>query len=67
MSNDGNIYSAFAAAIATYATANSLPVAWPGINFTPPTTGSWLEVAWFPNQTADKGLANDYNQLRGFG
>jgi len=49
VSNNTDIYNAFAALIATYAASKGLPVAWPGINFTPPTTGAWLEVSWFPN------------------
>ena len=31
-------------------------IAWPGVNFTPPGTGIWLEVAFFPNQGIDDGL-----------
>ena len=49
MSNNTDIYTAFAAKVATYASSKSLPVAWPGISFMPPATGAWLEVAWFPN------------------
>lgn len=60
VSNNTDIYNAFAAIVGTYAASKSLPVAWPGINFTPPATGAWLEVAWFPNQTMDKGFGNDF-------
>lgn len=27
----------------------SLPIAWPGVNFTPPSEGMWFEVRHFPN------------------
>lgn len=32
------------------------PIAWPGIKFTPPKTGVWLEVDFFPNRGIDNGL-----------
>lgn len=69
MSYDVNIYTAFAAAVEAFAGAHvpTLPVAWPGVNFTPPQTGAWLEVAWFPNETVNLALGNDGSQLRGFG
>lgn len=35
------------------------PISWPGVNFTPPATGSWLEVMFFPNASLDNGLAYD--------
>ncbi|HEY7885456.1 MAG TPA: phage tail terminator-like protein [Cellvibrionaceae bacterium] len=34
-------------------------IAWPGIEFTPPATGFWLEVNHFPNRGRDEGLAYD--------
>ena len=34
-------------------------ISWPGVNFTPPATGSWLEVMFFPNESLDNGLAYD--------
>ena len=34
------------------------PIAWPGVKFTPPATGVWLEVAFFPNTGRQDGLAN---------
>ena len=34
------------------------PIGWPGVNFTPPETGAWLEVAFFPNTGRQNGLAN---------
>jgi hypothetical protein len=35
-----------------------LPVAYPGVTFTPPDNGQWLEVRMFPNETQNYGLAN---------
>ena len=32
-------------------------IAWPGFDFTAPTTGPWLEVLFMPNQGIDNGLA----------
>ena len=44
-----------------------LPVAWPNVHFTPPQTGLWAEVRWFPNETVNYGIGNDGPaQLRGF-
>ena len=34
------------------------PIGWPAVNFTPPETGAWLEVAFFPNTGRQDGLAN---------
>lgn len=31
-------------------------VSYPGFNFTPPSTGVWLEVEFFPNEGLDNGL-----------
>lgn len=31
-------------------------VSYPGFNFSPPSTGVWLEVAFFPNEGLDNGL-----------
>lgn len=61
------IYTAFADHLAAFATTKALPVAWPGIHFTPPASGLWLEFAWFPNETRNIALGNDGSQLRGFG
>ena len=35
------------------------PISWPGINFTPPESGYWLEVMHLPNRGVDDQLAND--------
>lgn len=34
-------------------------VSWPGVNFTPPDTGNWLEVRLFENEPTNYGMAND--------
>ena len=35
------------------------PIAWPGFNFTPPSTGVWLQVDFFPNEGIDEGMADN--------
>ena len=37
--------------------APGYPIGWPGLEFTAPTTGPWLEVQFMPNQGIDNGLA----------
>jgi len=39
------------------AAALGYPVAWPGIDFTPPSSGIWLEPMVMPNTGIDNGLA----------
>jgi len=39
------------------AAALGYPVAWPGIDFTPPSSGVWLEPMVMPNTGIDNGLA----------
>ena len=39
------------------AAALGYPVAWPGIDFTPPASGIWLEPMVMPNTGIDNGLA----------
>lgn len=52
------IYDAFAELVSDFAAQLSppLPVAFPGVSFTPPASGRWLEVRWFPNETWTYGL-----------
>lgn len=54
------IFNAFCGKIATFAISGSpslnLPVSYPGIAFTPPDTGQWLEVLAFWNGGGDLGL-----------
>jgi hypothetical protein len=59
--SDSAIYDAFALRVGAFAAQFSptLTVGYPGKGFTPPTTGMWLEMAWFPNETQNYGLADD--------
>jgi len=34
-------------------------ISWPGLPFTPPDSGEWLEVTFLPNRGVDDRLAND--------
>ena len=34
------------------------PIAWPGVNFTPPSSGAWLQVSLFENEPLQPGTAN---------
>lgn len=67
---DADIYNDFAEAVAVFAAATSppLPVSYPGVHFTPPDAGAWLEVRWFPNETQNWGIGNDGpSVMQGFG
>lgn len=33
------------------------PIAWPNVDFTPPGSGNWLQVAYFPNRGIDNSLS----------
>lgn len=57
---DADIYGAFAVLVNTFAASlsPSLTVSFPGRDFTPPDSGQWLEVRFFPNETLNYGLAN---------
>lgn len=35
------------------------PIAYPAIDFTPPASGVWLEISFFPNRGIDDLMAND--------
>ena len=39
-----------------------LPVIWAGMKETPPSTGMWLEVRYFPNEPKDLTVDNDSQQ-----
>lgn len=41
------------------ALGSPLPIAWPNVNFTPPSTGEWLEARHFPNTTRTLGWQAD--------
>lgn len=59
--SDSAIYDAFAELLAAFAAQLSpaLTVAYPGVGFTPPTAGEWLELVWIPNETQNYGIADD--------
>lgn len=52
------VYDAFAQRLSAFASGFSPPlqVAFPGVSFTPPDEGLWLEAAFFPNATQNYGL-----------
>ena len=39
------------------ANTSNYPVAWPGVPFTPPASGIWIEPQVLPNQGLDNGLS----------
>ena len=39
------------------------PIGWPGVNFTPPGSGYWLEVTLFENSPLQPYLGNDDGPL----
>jgi len=47
------------ALLATQLTPLGYPIAWPGVNFTPPGSGIWLDVTVFENDPLQDFLAND--------
>lgn len=59
--SQNSIYDAFAARVSAFAASltPALPVAFPGVPFTPPATGRWLEVRWFPNETTTYAIQDD--------
>jgi hypothetical protein len=47
--------------------SNGIPIAWPGVNFTPPDSGFWLQPRHFPNETVNIAWGNDSkNEYLGF-
>lgn len=61
MSTNTDLLTAFFAQVKAWAT---VPVAYPGITFTPPATGLWLEIYHAPNDL-DPDVAGDYIVRRG--
>ena len=45
---------------------NAPPIAWPGINFTPPATGIWFEAMMFPNEPTNLVMDSDTAEQIGF-
>lgn len=57
MSLTADIYDVFATQAGAFAAAQGLTISYPGIHFTPPDTGSWLELIPFWNDGIDYGVA----------
>lgn len=55
----GSAYDAFATQLAAFAAAEGVPVSFKGVNFTPPTSGPWLETSWIPNVPLNYGIGDD--------
>lgn len=63
----GAIYDAFAGLVTAFAAAEGVPCSYPAVPFTPPASGVWLELQWFPNETQNYGTADtDASLLQGF-
>lgn len=61
------VYDAFAALVGAFVASEGLPCSYPGVGFHPPTSGLWLELQWFPNETQGYGLGDgDSSLLQGF-
>lgn len=65
--NDTEIYDAFALLVGAFAATEGLTCSYPAVAFTPPASGPWLELQWFPNETQGYGMADDGpSLLQGF-
>lgn len=65
MATDKDILTGALSHMDSYST--SLPIAWPGVKFTPPQTGAWFEVRHFPGEPDHFGYGNTAKQdFRGF-
>lgn len=60
MATDKDILTGVFTRMGTLAT--SLPIAWPGVNFTPPNSGMWLQIRHFPNEPNNIGWQTDAQQ-----
>lgn len=58
MSHTTAIYDEFAIRLGALADGLGLPVSYPGLHFTPPDDGLWLELLVFWNGNIPYGLAN---------
>lgn len=47
------VYDAFAPLVTTFASTNSVPVAYPGLHFDPPSEGPWLELSADANDNGE--------------
>lgn len=59
--SQATIYDDFAERVGLFAAEYSppLPVSYPGVPFTPPAAGIWLELRWFPNETGTYGMSDE--------
>lgn len=65
MTTDTQIFDALSSALDD--SALTYPVQWPGVKFTPPDSGVWLELFFQPNADIDNGLGyNDETIPQGF-
>jgi len=60
LATDKDILTGALSRMASYSTA--LPIAWPGVNFTPPSEGRWFEVRHFPNTPNNLAMGTDADQ-----
>ena len=56
--NHRDVYDAFAPLVTDFASAQSLKVAYQGLNFDPPSEGLWLELRDFRNGGMDYGMSD---------
>jgi hypothetical protein len=58
---EANLFDAFATLVTAFAAQSSPPltVAYPNISFTPPDSGQWLELQFFPNETRNAVMGDD--------
>jgi hypothetical protein len=58
---EADIYDTFCVAMSAFVAAQATPppVSFPDVHFTPPDTGLWLEVKFFPNESDNYGIADD--------
>lgn len=59
-------YDEFCTLAIAFAAAAQLQIGFPGVRFSPPGTGEWLEVSWIPAQGRNYGRADgDPSLLQG--
>ena len=64
MAADKSILDGAFSHTASYSTA--LTIAWPGVDFTPPSEGLWLEVSIFPNEPDNYSWDDETQEFMGF-
>lgn len=53
------IITALFTRMAAFTGVASTRIAWPGVDFTPPASGTWVEVKHFPSEPDNPWLGND--------